>query len=171
MLRDLRVGTIIYVLNKREPKLEIGEVVDVKLSTAPPTFNAGILQPQRPMADITATFGTEQRNYKQVPADVAIADFAKEGIVISDSKDQMFNEVEALKKLSKRVIDEVDNHKRIYRECDKILADLDPEIKKKAQQSQEIENLKVQVGGISSQMSEILGLLKGLRNNQRIMGE
>ncbi len=75
----------------------------------------------------------------------------------------MANEVESLKKLSKRIIDEVDNHKRIFRECDKILADLDPEIKKKAQQAQEIENLKLQVGGISGQMTEILSLLKGLQ--------
>lgn len=159
MLRDLRAGTIIYVLNKREPKLEIGEVVEVKPSPPTmPTFNGGVLQPQRPMVDITATFGTEQRNYKQLPSDLAIADFSKDGIVISESKDQMVNEVEALKKLSKRVIDEVDNHKRIYRECDKILAELDPEIKKKAQQAQEIEGLKQQVG-------EILSLLKGLRGN------
>lgn len=154
------------MLNKREPKLEIGEVIEVKPSPpAMPTFNGGVLQPQRPMVDITATFGTEQRNYKQLPSDLAIADFSKDGVVISDNKDQMVNEVEALKKLSRRVIDEVDTHKRIYKECDKILADLDPEIKKKAQQAQEIENLKVQVGGISSQMNEILGLLKGLRNS------
>lgn len=159
MLRDLRAGTIIYVLNKKEPRLEIGEVTDVKPSLAPPTFMGGTLQPQRPVVDITATFGTETRNYKQLPSDVSIADFSKEGVVISDSRDQMANEVESLKKLSKRIIDEVDNHKRIFKECDKILADLDPEIKKKAQQAQEIEGLKQQVG-------EILSLLKGLQHNK-----
>lgn len=159
MLRDLRAGTVIYVLNKKEPKLEIGEVTDIKTSLAPPTFMGGTLQPQRPVVDITAMFGTEQRNYKQLPADVSVADFPKDGVVISDSRDQMANEVDALKKLSKRVIDEVDNHKRIFRECDKIMADLDPEIKKKAQQAQEIEDLKGQV-------SEILSLLKGLRHEK-----
>ena len=147
------------MLNKKEPRLEIGEVTDVKPSLAPPTFMGGTLQPQRPVVDITATFGTETRNYKQLPSDVAIADFSKEGVVISDSRDQMANEVESLKKLSKRIIDEVDNHKRIFKECDKILADLDPEIKKKAQQAQEIEGLKQQVG-------EILSLLKGLQHNK-----
>lgn len=147
------------MLNKKEPKLEIGEVIDVKPSLVPPTFLGGTLQPQRPVVDITATFGTETRNYKQLPSDVAIADFSKEGVVISDSRDQMANEVESLKKLSKRIIDEVDNHKRIFKECDKILADLDPEIKKKAEQAQEIEGLKQQVG-------EILCLLKGLQPNK-----
>lgn len=147
------------MLNKKEPKLEIGEVTDVKPSMAPPTFMGGTLQPQRPVVDITASFGTETRNYKQLPADVSIADFPKEGVVISDGRDQMVNEVESLKKLSKRIIDEVDNHKRIFKECDKILADLDPEIKKKAQQAQEIEILKGQVG-------EILSLLKGYQRNK-----
>ena len=46
------------------------------------------------------------------------------------------------------------------------MAELDPEIKKKAQQAQEIENLKAQVGVIGTQMSEILGLLRGLKTEQ-----
>ena len=168
MLRDLRAGTVIYVLNKREPKLEMGEVVDAKLSIAPQTFANGMLQPQRPLVDISATFGAEKRNYTGVKADVAIDE--KDGIAISDSKEVMTSEIENLKKLSKKFIDEVDRYKTIYKECDRIMADLDPEIKKKAQQAQEIENLKVQVGGISNQMTEILGLLRGLRNNQSIIG-
>ena len=164
MLRDLRAGTIIYVLNKREPKLEIGEVIDAKLSVAPQTFANGMLQPQRSLVEITATFGAERRNYMGVKADVAIDE--KDGIAISDSKDVMISEIDNLKKLSKKFIDEVDRYKTIYKECDKIMAEVDPEIKKKAQQAQEIENLKAQVGVIGTQMSEILGLLRGLNKNQ-----
>ena len=169
MLRDLRVGTVIYVLNKREPKLEIGEVTDAKLSIAPPTFNGGVLQPQRPLVDITATFGTETRSYKQVPADVAIADFSKEGIVISDSKEQTVNEIESLKKLSRRLVDEVDRHKKIIKDCDKLLADLDPQAKEKAQQTQEIENLKNQMNAMNTQLVQITGLLQSL-NNKSVIG-
>lgn len=164
MLRDLRAGTIIYVLNKREPKLEIGEVIDAKLSVAPQTFANGMLQPQRPMVDISATFGAEKRNYMGVKADVAIDE--KDGIAISDSKEVMASEIDNLKKLSKKFIDEVDRYKTIYKECDAIMAELDPEIKKKAQQAQEIEKLKAQVGVIGNQMGEILTLLKGLKTEQ-----
>lgn len=162
MLRDLRVGAVIYVLNKREPRLEIGEVTDAKLSIAPQTFTGGVLQPQRPLVDIAATFGTETRNYKQVPADVAIADFSKEGIVISESKEQMVNEIESLKKLSKKLVDEVDRHKKIIKDCDKLLSELDPAIKEKAQQTQEIETLKTQMGAMSNQLSQITTLLQNL---------
>ena len=170
MLRDLRVGTIIYVLNKREPKLEIGEVTDTKLSLAPQTFTGGVLQPQRPLVDITATFGTETRNYRQVPADVAIADFSKEGIVITDNKEQMVNEIESLKKLSKRLVEEVDRHKKIVKDCDRLLAELDPQVKEKAQQSQDIENLKTQMGNMNTQLAQITSLLKTL-SNKPIIGD
>lgn len=164
MLRDLRVGTVIYVLNKREPRLEIGEVTDTKISMTPPTFTGGVPQPQRPLVDITATFGTETRNYRQVPADVAIADFSKEGIVITDNKEQMVNEIESLKKLSKRLVDEVDRHKKIVKDCDKLLAELDPQVKEKVQQSQDIENLKAQMGAVNSQLTQITNLLQSLNN-------
>lgn len=166
MLHGLRAGAPLYVLYKSEPKMETLEVVSVSNPVPQfPTYTAGIpsAQPQR-IIDIHARRGDETVKFEKVPADVPIADFGPtSGIVLAESKEAIFAEVDALQKESRRKLAEVPHLERVVKECDRIKQENDPALQKEMRNTQRLDTLEQRIEGLTSGMASLEGIMSEVR--------
>lgn len=175
MFQGLRVGSPIYLLSKSEPKIDIAEVVSVGNPTAQyntASFQNGSFVPPVNTVDIKVRIGEQVIDLQKMPAEQSIADFGSAGMVVSESRDAIINEIDAFKKLSLRALEDVDKHKHIVSECDNMLASLNPHLKKEAEQAEEIANLKRGMADLRDDMTDIKGMLtKALRGSSKTKEE
>lgn len=111
----------------------------------------------------------EQMDFQKLPAMMQIANFGN-GIVVSESREAMCGEVDSLLRQSKAIVESVDYHKKVISACDKILAQLNPQIAKEKQQEQDISNLKSDVNGMKGTINDIRDMLQkalNVSNNKR----
>jgi hypothetical protein len=166
MFSNLRIGTPLYVLHKNEPQLEIGEVTYI--SQPSPQFvtayNAGMQMPTTKMlVDVKIKTANGDVELQKLPADMSIADFGN-GMVISESRDAILNEIDTLRKSSVRIIESIEHHKAMVDKCDTLLAELNPQIKQDAERTKEFDSLKQEVSGIKGDLVELKGMLSKFLN-------
>lgn len=169
MFQNLRIGTPLYVLYKNEPKVDHGEVIFVSNPVpqfGQTTFNAGIMAQQPMTVDVKIKSGEQTIELQKLPATMSIADYGN-GMVVSESRDAILNEISVLKGNSQRVIDSVEQHKKVVQKCDALLEDLNPQIRQDAERSREIEALSSRVGGLESSIGRIEELLTRTLNNKK----
>lgn len=124
MFQGLRPNSIFYVLDKGEnPSLKIGQVVSVSNPQPKfPTYTPGQFNPQ-PMettVDVVVKLPNEQMEFKQLPSNMQIAN--SENLVVSESRETMDAEVEAMYRHSKEIVDDPDQadgfiFNRFYADC------------------------------------------------------
>lgn len=165
MFQSLRTGATVFILYKNEiPRIEYGEVLTVGLPT--PQFNAtsyqqnGQFMPAKNVVDIKVNVNGQTVDLQKLPADSSIADFGNNGMVVSTSKDAILTEISTLRNNSQRVIESVDKHKKNIEYCDKLIEDLNPEVKKEAERREEIDNLKNEIAGLKDLLSQFMNQQK-----------
>lgn len=158
MFQSLRGGSPFYVLYKNDPKLVIGEVINTEnlMPLLNTTFQNGIMSQPKNVIDVNVTVDGNNLKFQKLPAELTIADF-NTGIVVSDSKDAIINEIDAFKNASLRILNDVEKHKNIVAECDNMLCQLNPHIATEAKQSKEIESLKNEMADLKAMLSKALG--------------
>ena len=166
MFSNLRVGTPLYVLHKAEPQLETGEVIFVSQPTPQfgTTYNAGYPMPTPKMlVDVKIKTAKGDVELQKLPAELSIADFGN-GMVISESKDAILNEIEVIRKASAHIIDSVEQHKGIVEKCDVLLAELNPQIRQEVERTKEFDSLRQEVGGLKGDLAELKSMLSKYLN-------
>lgn len=162
MFQSLRPNNQIFVLHKDKSLLEVGSVVSVSIPTPKYPVPQVFGQPQEMVVDIVAKINNQDVTYQKLPANLDIADFGNNGIVISDNKIAMNSEIMSLKQKSVDAINSVSFHQQMIANCDKMLSDLNPEFAEKQQQQAEINELKTQVHDLTKGMSELMKVNKDL---------
>lgn len=159
MLSGLRPGTPVYVLYKNEPRFATAKVVSV--SNQYPQFN--FQQPLNPgqnvAVDIAIEVNGKTETYQRIPLNSTIAEFPDKGVLISETRDGIINEVNAIRGASQAALEQVEAHKRVIASCDQLLFDLNPQLRKDQEQATEIANLKQQLAGMSDQIAALTGML------------
>lgn len=159
MLSALRPGTPVYVLYKNEPRFAVAKVSQV--SNQYPNFT--YQQPLAPGNNLAVNISIEVEgkieNYERIPLNSSIAEFPDKGVLISETRDGIINEVNAIKSASTTALQQVDMHKGIIASCDKLLFDLNPQLRKEQEQAAEIATLKEQLSGMSEQIAALTGML------------
>ena len=161
MFQGLRTNSLFYVLDKGEnPNLRIGQVVSVSNpQTKYPTFNNGFTpQPMETVVDVRVKLGDEEVDFKQLPANGQIAN--DKNLVVSDNKDAMSAEVDAMLRQSKAILESVDYNKRVVESCEGMLQQLNPQIAKEKQQTEKINKLEGKVSGIEGKIDKMMGWLQ-----------
>ena len=162
MFQSLRPNNSVYILHKDKAILEIGSVVSVSnpipKSPVPPTFG----QPQEMVVDLVVKVDNKDVSYQKLPANLDIADFGFNNLVISDNREAMNSEIASLKQKSVAILNSVDFHKDMISSCDRILSELNPEFAEKQQQQLEINSMKTQMSEMSKNLSELMDLNKKL---------
>jgi hypothetical protein len=161
MFQGLRTNSLFYVLDKGEnPNLRIGQVVSVSNpQTKYPTFNNGFTpQPMETVVDVKVKLGDEEVDFKQLPANGQIAN--DKNLVVSDNKDAMSAEVDAMLRQSKAILESVDYNKRVVESCEGMLQQLNPQIAKDKEQTEKINKLEGKVSGIEGKIDKMLGWLQ-----------
>lgn len=161
MFQGLRTNSLFYVLDKGEnPNLRIGQVVSVSNpQTKYPTFNNGFTpQPMETVVDVRVKLDDEEVDFKQLPANGQIAN--DKNLVVSDNKDAMSAEVDAMLRQSKAILESVDYNKRVVESCEGMLQQLNPQIAKEKEQTEKINKLEGKVSGIEGKIDKMMGWLQ-----------
>ena len=161
MFQGLRTNSLFYVLDKGEnPNLRVGQVVSVSNpQTKYPAFNNGFTtQPMETVVDVKVKLGDEEVDFKQLPANGQIAN--DKSLVVSDNKDAMSAEVDAMLRQSKAILESVDYNKRVVESCEGMLQQLNPQIAKEKEQTEKINKLEGKVSGIEGKIDKMMGWLQ-----------
>nr|WP_302693283.1 hypothetical protein [uncultured Prevotella sp.] len=161
MFQGLRTNSLFYVLDKGEnPNLRIGQVVSVSNpQTKYPSFNNGFTpQPMETVVDVKVKLGDEEVDFKQLPANGQIAN--DKNLVVSDNKDAMSAEVDAMLRQSKAILESVDYNNRVVESCEGMLQQLNPQIAKEKEQTEKINKLEGKVSGIEGKIDKMMGWLQ-----------
>lgn len=176
MLSALRAGTPVYILYKNEPRFAVGKVTQV--SNQYPNFGQ---QPQplvpgnNVAVDIAVEVDGKVETFPRIPLNTSIAEHADKGTVISETREGIINEVNAIRSASQSALDQVDTHRRIISSCDKLLFDINPQLRKEQEQAAEIASLKEQLSdmngrfdSVTDQLATLTGMLsKSLGKNKK----
>ncbi len=162
MFQSLRPNNQIFILHKDKPYLEIGSVLNVSIPVPKYPMQPMMGQPQEMTVDIVARVNNQDVTYQKIPANLDVADFGNNSIVLAVTREAMNSEIMGLKQKSVDIINSIDYHKNLITECDKILTDLNPEFAAKQQQQGEIDDLKLQVKELSSGMASLMEMNKQL---------
>ena len=159
MLSALRAGTPVYILYKNEPRFAVGKVSQV--SNQYP--NLGYQQPLIPGNNLAVNISIEVdgklESYERIPLNSSIAEFPEKGVIISETRDGIVNEVNAIRSASVTALQQVEMHQNVIASCDKLLFELNPQLKKDQEQAKEIATLKDQIAGMSDQIAALTGML------------
>lgn len=164
MFSNLRSGAPLYVLHRNEPRVEVGEVMSVSQPTPQfsATYNNGMLTPPKMYVDVRIKVGEQTIDLQKLQSDMSVADC--NGMVVSETKDAIVNEVAALAKMSQSVLDSVDRHKDIVEKCGVLMEELNPDVKREAERAKEMNDLR-------SEVADLKGMLAQLLNSKAKKGE
>ena len=160
MLSALRPGTPVYVLYKNEPRFAVAKVSQVSNQYPNLGYQQQPLVPGNNFAvNMAIEVDGKVENYERIPLNSSIAEFPDRGVLISETRDGIINEVNAIKSASVTALQQVDMHKNVIASCDKLLFDLNPQLRKEQEQAAEIATLKEQLSGMSEQIAALTGML------------
>lgn len=160
MLSALRPGTPVYVLYKNEPRFAVAKVSQVSNQYPNLGYQQQPLVPGNNFAvNMAIEVDGKVENYERIPLNSSIAEFPDRGVLISETRDGIINEVNAIKSASVTALQQVDMHKNVIASCDKLLFDLNPQLRKEQEQAAEIATLKEQLNGMSEQIAALTGML------------
>lgn len=168
MFSALRTGSPFYILEKAdEPRLKIGSVVSV--SQPVPKYAQTYIPNQgyaETVVDVVVKVAEEELKFEKVPSNLSIANFGQNGMVVSESKEAMNAEVEAMLRNSRDILESIPYHERVVEVCDSMLRQLNPQFAKEKQQEEKIASLESKVGGIEGKLDQITGMLAAALNNK-----
>lgn len=154
MFSALRQGSLLYVLDKGENlNIKVGQVEGV----SQPRFNPGTGLMGVTIVDIAVKIDNEKKDFIGVPSNVSIHEYGN--VVISESREQMIQEINAMLRTSKSALESVDYHHKVISACEDMLKQIDPEYAKQQERDDTIDSLKNEVGSLKSDVSRILDLL------------
>lgn len=159
MLSGLRPGTPVFVLNKNELRYKNGKVVSVSNQYPQYNFQQPLNPGNGPVVDMAIEIDGKAETFPRIPLNSTIAEFPDKGVIISETRDGIINEVNVIRSASQTAIDQMEAHKRVVASCDQLLYDLNPQLRKDQEQAQEIANLKQQLAGMSDQIAALTGML------------
>ena len=167
MFSSSRQGNLFYILSKGEkPSVKIGQVESVSNPVPKyPTFNPQ--QPYNPqpemLVDIKAKCGEEVMDFQKLPANGEV--YAYPNAIVSDKKEAIVSEVEAMLQISRQIVDSVPYHESVITHCDEILKELNPQLAKEKLHEEKIGALEGQVKGLKEDLGDIKSLILSMKNS------
>lgn len=161
MLSNLRPGVPVFALYKNELRFSVGKVAQISNQYPPqPNFQQPFNPSMTtPLVDLTIEFDGKTETYPRIPVSSSVAEFPDRGVIISETRDGIVNEINVIRGASQTALDQIENHRRVISTCDQLLLDLNPQLKKEQEQSTKIERLEKQLSGMSEQIAALSGML------------
>lgn len=156
MFSNLSKGNVLYGLDRRDTlKLFTASIEKVVPNYAKTQLNTFGQFPELRL-DIVAIVNGEQKTFQQVPSNNAIADFGEKSFVIADNKDSLYNYIKTLRQNSKAFVENAPYHESLIPQYDEVLNELMPG----STSTDEVKELKNEVGSLKAQLAEAIALLK-----------
>lgn len=164
MFSGLRQGTVLHILDKTgEPKVVTGYVENM---TAPhpmyKTYNPAVSfgTNLQSVVDIIVKIGNEKKEFVGIPSNSTIHSYGD--YVISETKEGMIQEVDAMLQNSKSVLASVEQHKTNIEACENILKQLNPVYAKEQERDDAIND----ISGRMDRMEDVLARLESMLTRQ-----
>ncbi len=146
------------MLDKSEqPKVVTGYVERVSpIHPMYPTYNPNVSfgSNLQTAVDIVLKIGNDKKEFVGIPSNATIHSYGD--YVLSETRESMIQEVNAMLTNSKSIIANVEQHKSNIEACEKILKELDPVYSKQQERDEAIDSLTKQVNS----MQDILARLE-----------
>lgn len=156
MFSALSQGSPIYILDKTSsPKYKVGEVIGVSY----PKVNPYNMNPQNTV-DLKVKIDGETQEFSSIPSINSYITYNNGKIVISETKQGIQNEVEAILQNSKQILDNIDNYKQNITDCEVILKQLNPQFAIDKERDERLSNLETRFDGVESKLDKIFNLIQ-----------
>lgn len=167
MFSALRQGSLFYILDKSDnPTLKVGSVVSVS-QPAPKYGNQYSIGQPETVVDVSVKVGEDVIKFEKLPSVLSIANFGQNGIVVSESKEAMNAEVEAMLRISRGIIESVPYHEKVIQSCDVMLRELNPQFAKEKEQEEKIGMLEQKMDGMDKTLANISRMLNEALNKPK----
>lgn len=112
-----------------------------------------------PMFDLTLELDGKTELFQRIPINTSIAEFPEKGIILSETRDGVINEVSAIRGNAVSELDKRSFYEQTVANCDQILLDVNPDLKREQEQAGKIAKLEQQLAGMSDQIAALTGML------------
>lgn len=159
MFQSLRPNSQIFVLHKGDTvTVESGFVSSVSIPR--PKFNSQPVlgKPQDMVVDVAVKLNSQVANYNNLDAGADVAESYSNGenIVLTTSREAMNAELANLKQKSYDIINSVEQHQKLIKEYDRVLAELNPEFAEREHQKNELKVIKEQMAALMQSQRELI---------------
>lgn len=164
MFSALKDGSIVHILNKRDKMTyNVGRIVSIKSSQFGniPYGNNQFLNGE---LNITVDVDGKQIDFGKIPANQNIVYYDNGNTIVSESTDNIINEVRNAIQMSDSVLNSIDYHKSIKLDGEDILKKLDPRYAKEKTRDEEINNLNKRMDNVDDTLKQIISLLSKADN-------
>lgn len=156
MLCNLRPGSPVFVIFRNGPRVVTAKVAQLS-SQYPPQFSLPIqpgAQNFGPLFDLSLELDGKTELFQRIPVNTAVAEFPDKGIIISETREGVTNEINAIYTMAMNELEKRPMYEQAVANCKQILLDLNPEAKREQAQAAEIAALKKQISGMSDQLAK-----------------
>lgn len=165
MFSTLRQDSLLYVIDKNSQR-RFYTVRNPKVSAPYPEFKTAFPTPGTPMfVDVDGEDGNTAVKFAKLPAAMSAHEF--NGIFVTENRDAVQAELEAMKAKSKSVLDSREYHEEIIAFCDETLPLVNPNIAQERDRENRLESLEGRMGNIETLLSELNGTIKNLKPQQQ----
>ena len=112
-----------------------------------------------PMFDLTLELDGKTELFQRIPINTSIAEFPEKGIILSETRDGVINEVSAIRGNAVSELEKRSFYEQTVANCDQILLDVNPDLKREQEQAGKIAKLEQQLAGMSDQIAALTGML------------
>lgn len=157
MFLNLTKGNILYGISTKDNKVQHFTALIDDVRPSLPYYNPNSFgQIPTMTVDITTNINGEKREFKQIPANNAIADFGIENVVLADNKDSLLNHVKTLLQTSENIVLSAETHKALIPQYKDVLNELSIN----SSNDTVVKELKEEVSSLKAQLAEAISLLK-----------
>ena len=158
MFQALTQGMPLYILYKNEPRVDEARIISVNThpQQATPTNPMAILN--GPVTDIVVSVdGKTLPPFQGLQPSAMIATFSSEGMVISEDKTLIDNEIKSLEESHQRIVDGYESSKEMVEKCKALRLKINPDKQKEAAHAQEIARLQGEISEMKEMLMRALG--------------
>ena len=155
-------GAPFYILRQGEkPILEVGIVKSksqprAKFPTQTPNIMQGMQMQQ--VVDVVATVNGKDETFQDIPVNVEIAQ--RGNATFSGSREAMLQAVDNMLQGSKKALEQIDYHKSVISESEKMMEVLNPQYAENKQQARTIKDLQERADKQDKKLDDIYSLLQ-----------
>ena len=164
MFLNLVQGNILYGLDTREDfKLFAAPITKTSAPYPSSIKNNGVQIPCM-VVDISATINGENREFKQVPSNISIADFGSIGFVLADNKESLKVHVNSMVDAKRQRVNNIEVEKKLLEQYSNVADELNGNAALR-QENEEIKALRAELAEYRDAMKEFIALRKSESNN------
>lgn len=153
MFSALTQGSPVYLLDKTSsPIYMMGEIVGV---TQPKYYGVN-----QNTVDLKVKVDDSIQEFNNIPSINSLTTYNNGRIIISETKQGIQNEVEAILANRKQIIDNIDNYKQDIVDCEAILKKINPQFAKDKERDERLSSLEDKFGSFESKLDKIFELVQ-----------